>query len=156
MRPSRWRGRPVRVCRYDALHHDGRVETDVRLTVMYRRSPADFETVSRIVHRECPEIGTGAWVHGAGHVIEGPGPVEREGARARNGRRVPWPPQETRADPRRTALWRAVLGALAVVVGILLVTGPGDDGPLGPLGAVSVLCGIAAVATSLPGGTRRR
>ena len=144
------------MCRYDALHHDGHVETDVRLTVMYRRAPADFEVVSRVVHETCPEVGTGPWVDGVGLVVDGPGPVEHQGARVRNGRRVPWPPRSTRLDPRRVALWRAVLGAVAVVVGVLLLVGTGGAGPLAALGALSALCGVAAVATVLPSGTRRR
>ena len=159
MQPSRWpgrRGRPVRVCRYDALHHDGRVETDARLTVMYRRSPADFEVVSRTVHDHCPEVGTGAWVGAAGDLVDGPGPVDHPGRRVRNGRRAPWPPLDRRRDPRRVLLWRAGLGAVAVVTGVLVLVGTGGAGLLAALGALTALCGSAALATTLPGGSRRR
>jgi hypothetical protein len=148
VRPSRWRGRQVRVCRYDALHHDGRVETDVRITVMYRRSPADFETVSRTVHHSCPEVGTGAWVDATGRLVGGPGPLDHPG-RLRNGRRVPWPAREARTDPRRAARWRAALGAVAVVTGILLLVGTEGDGPLAAAGALLTLCGSAALATAV-------
>lgn len=149
VRPSRWRGRQVRVCRYDALHHHGRVETDVRITVMYRRSPADFETVSRTVHHSCPEVGTGEWVDAAGRVVDGPGPLDLRGRPVRNGRRVPWPQRERRPDPRRALLWRTGLGAVAVVTGILLLVGTEGDGPLAALGALLTACGSAALATVL-------
>lgn len=144
------------MCRYDALHHDGRVETDVRLTVMYRRSPADFEVVSRTVHDHCPEVGTGAWVGAAGDLVDGPGPVDHPGRRVRNGRRVSWPPLDRRPDPRRVLLWRAGLGAVAVVTGVLVLVGTGGAGLLAALGALTALCGSAALATTLPGGTLRR
>lgn len=156
VQPSRWRGRPVRVCRYDALHHDGHVETDVRVTVMYRRSPADFQTVSRAVHRRCPEEGTGEWVDGTGCVIDGPGPVDHPGSRARNGRRVPWPLRDTHPDPRRVARWRAVLGAVAVVVGVVVLLATAGEGPVAALGALAALLGTAALVTLLPRGTLRR
>lgn len=155
VRPSRWRGRQVRVCRYDALHHDGRVETDVRITVMYRRSPADFETVSRTVHHSCPEVGTGEWVDAAGRLVDGPGPLDHPG-QPRNARRVPWPVRETRPDPRRAARWRAALGGAALVVGIVLLVATAGDGPVGALGALSALLGAAALATLLRDGSRRR
>ncbi len=155
VRPSRWRGRQVRVCRYDALHHDGHVETDVRITVMYRRSPADFETVSRTVHQSCPEVGTGAWVDAAGRLVDGPGPLDHPG-RLRNGRRVPWPVREVRTDPHRAARWRVGLGGAALVAGIVLLVRTAGDGPVGALGALFALCGAAALATLLRGETRRR
>lgn len=144
------------MCRYDALHHDGHVETDVRITVMYRRSPADFETVSRTVHRLCPEVGTGEWVDGAGCVVDGPGPVDHPGGRARNGRRVPWPLRETRPDPRRAARWRAASGVVAVVIGVVVLVATAGEGPLAALGTLSALLGTAALATLLPRGPRRR
>lgn len=144
------------MCRYDALHHDGHVETDVRVTVMFRRSPADFQTVSRTVHRQCPEVGTGEWVDGAGCVIDGPGPVDHLGGRARNGHHVPWPVRETRPDPRRAARWRAALGAVAVVVGVVVLVVTAGEGPVAALGALSALLGTAALVRLLPRGTLRR
>lgn len=143
------------MCRYDALHHDGHVETDVRITVMYRRSPADFETVSRTVHHSCPEVGTGAWVDAAGRVLDGPGPFDHTGP-LRNGRRVPWPVREARPDPRRASRWRAALGGATLVAGVVLLVRTAGDGPFGALGALSALLGAAALATLLRDGMRRR
>jgi hypothetical protein len=72
IRPSRWLRRPVRMLRFDARWADGRVVTDVDLVaLMYRRAPADYDVVKRVMVGECPETGTGPWVvYPTGQVIE--------------------------------------------------------------------------------------
>lgn len=60
---SRWLRRRRRVVRFDARWPDGRVQHDVDLvSLMYRRSPADFEVTRRLMLAHCPESGTGSWV----------------------------------------------------------------------------------------------
>lgn len=69
--PSRFLRRPRRVLHYDAAWPDGRIMTDVHLVdLMYRRAPADFEVVKRVLDECCPEVGTGPWVeYPTGRVI---------------------------------------------------------------------------------------
>ncbi|MDO9409414.1 hypothetical protein [Patulibacter sp.] len=151
VRPSRWRRRPRRFVRYDALWADGRVELDVGLSdAMYRGHPADFEPVRRAVHAACPEVGTGRWVDDRGAVIDGPGAPASTAPGADGGRpRAYRPPQDRRWASPRT--WRLAGGSAAVAVGVPLVTGVLGDGVAGPVGVVLCLSGVAALAGLRPG-----
>jgi hypothetical protein len=61
--PSRFLRRPRRVLHYDAAWPDGRIVTDVHPTaLMYRRAPADYAVVKRVLDEHCPEVGIGPWV----------------------------------------------------------------------------------------------
>ncbi|GAA1492082.1 hypothetical protein [Curtobacterium herbarum] len=62
-RPPQWLRRPKRAIRYEARWPGGHVETDVHLvTLMYRRAPADYSVVTRVMDEHCPETGIGPWV----------------------------------------------------------------------------------------------
>ena len=63
IRTSRWLRRPRRSIHYDARWPDGRVGTEVDLVaLMYRRAPADYDVVKRVMDEHCPETGPGPWV----------------------------------------------------------------------------------------------
>lgn len=72
--PSRFLRRPRRVLHYDAAWPDGRIVTDVHLTaLMYRRAPADYAVVKRVMDDHRPEVGIDPWVeYPTGGVIGAP------------------------------------------------------------------------------------
>ncbi|WP_157408467.1 hypothetical protein [Actinoplanes sp. N902-109] len=69
---SRWLHRPRRVPHYDARWADGRVQTDIHLVdLMYRRAPADYVVVKKVLDDRCPDEGTSPWIgYPYGDVIE--------------------------------------------------------------------------------------
>jgi hypothetical protein len=152
-RPSRWRRRPRRVVRYDALGADGRVRLDVDLgDALGPGYPADLSPVRRAIHDACPEDGTGRWIDRAGAVVDGPGPPSSSDPRARGGRpqRYRPPTDEPAAAVPRT--WRLGVGVLGLATGVPLVSGLLGDGVAGPVGVVLCLTGVATLAGLRGGG----
>jgi hypothetical protein len=144
-RRSRYRGRPVRVCRYDVCWPDGRITYDVPPgRAVYRGSPADAETLTRQVQDTCPRIGVGPWIDDRGAAVAGP-PEPRVPPGAGAGRPVPWPPTHRpvagRSRPARVRLGLGTAGVLLLVGAVVLIR----TAPTGVLGFVGALCGFAGV-----------
>jgi hypothetical protein len=147
---SRWHRRPLRFVGYDALLPDGSVRFDVDLAAAMPAHPADASTRDANVHDRCPEAGAGPWVDEFGRAVEGPdagGPPLSARRRAR--------PRPTDLPDRRPATkggrrWRTGFGVAALGLGAPLIIGPLRDTPMGFLGVVSALAGLAALAGLLP------
>lgn len=156
LRESRWTGRQTRVCRYDVVWDDGRVDFNVNLVkTMYRGSPADFELIQTTVNTECPEIGTGPWVDRQGQVVDGPAAERPDWLKDGVGRPVPY-----RTDPNakkgslREAVdvsWRIGPGLVGIAIGVLLLTRSAGLDALSVLGTICVLIGLASLASLLTG-----
>jgi len=148
---SRWLRRPVRRVWYDAVWADGRVDFDVSLaSAMYRGSPADFASISDVVHDCCPEAGPGRWVNDFGQVIDGPAELNPNPPGSRSGRPSPFGIVRREPNPRVRLAWRLGLGVLGLTLAVLLLTGPSTDGPVGPVGVLCCIGGVAGLASLVP------
>ncbi|MET3510765.1 hypothetical protein [Plantibacter flavus] len=147
---SRWRRRPLRFVGYDALLPDGSVWFDVDLAAAMPAHPADASTRETNVHDRCPEVGAGPWVDGFGRAVEGPDDGGPSLSARRRARPRPAGPSRRRPSAKVGRRWRTGFGVAALGLGALLVIGPLRDTPLGFLGAVSALAGVAALAGLVP------
>lgn len=155
IKSSKWLHRPVRLVRYDAYWAGGRVDFGVDLRqVMHRVHTTDFAAIDEAVHANCPETGTGQWVDEFGRVVEGPAATVLPSGNT-GGVRRKYGVSRHQPNTKATRRWRLGGGAATLGLGAFLATGPISDGPVGFVGVLFCIAGLASLAGLVPGKHRR-